>query len=137
MTGPGSVISLRHVERTRVLIHLLDLEAMIIQGRDLLADYDAIRRELGNYRPELLDRREIVVLSKGDLVHDESIIADLEASLAARKIEARRISAAATLGLDALLLETFDAVDQAREEDERRTREAAARQKRTPRTGGR
>ena len=115
---------LRHVERTRVLIHLLDLEAMIIEGRDLMADYDAIRRELGRYRPELLERREIVVLNKADLIHDEAVIAELEAALAARKIEARRISGAANLGLDALLLEAFDAVDQAREEDAKRAVQA-------------
>ena len=40
---------LRHVERTRVLVHLLDLEAMLVEGRDLLADYDAIRHELGRW----------------------------------------------------------------------------------------
>jgi GTP-binding protein len=115
---------LRHVERTRVLIHLLDLEAMIIEGRDLMADYDAIRRELGRYRPELLERREIVVLNKADLIHDEAVVAELEAALAARKIEARRISGAANLGLDALLLEAFGAVDQAREEDAKRAVQA-------------
>ena len=109
---------LRHVERTRVLIHLLDLEAMLIQGRDLLADYDAIRHELGRYRPELLDRREIVVLSKSDLIHDDALVAELVAQLDDRGIAVRRISAAATQGLDALLLETFDAVDAARAEDE-------------------
>lgn len=108
---------LRHVERTRVLIHLLDLEAMLVLGRDLLEDYDTIRGELGRYRPELLDRREIVVLSKSDLIHDESVLGDLEARLAERGIEARRISAAATLGLEELLRETFDAVETARAEE--------------------
>ena len=117
---------LRHVERTRVLIHLLDVEAMLTLGRDLLADYDAIRVELERYRPDLLDRREIVALSKCDLIHDESIMKGLEARLAERGITALRISAAATMGLDRLLRETFDAVDEARREDERQTREAAA-----------
>ena len=117
---------LRHVERTRVLIHLLDVEAMLVQGRDLLADHDAIRIELERYRPDLLERREIVVLSKCDLIHDESIMNDLEARLAERGIEALRISAAGTLGLDDLLRETFDAVDEARREDEQQAREAAA-----------
>jgi len=102
---------LRHVERTRVLVHLLDLEAMLTLDRDLLDDYDAIRHELGRYRPELLARREIVVLSKSDLVHDDALLADLEAKLDARGIEARRISAAANEGLDALLHESFDAVE--------------------------
>ncbi|MCR9094590.1 MAG: GTPase ObgE [bacterium] len=116
---------LRHVERTRVLIHLLDLEAMLTLGRDLVDDYDAIRRELGRYRPELLDRREIVVLSKADLVHDDALLADLEAKLASRGIEATRISAAATQGLDALLHETFDAVEAERAlEKERESTEA-------------
>ena len=102
---------LRHVERTRVLIHLLDLEAMIVEERDLLADYDAIRKELGRYRPELLERREILVLSKGDLIHDEALVADLKKSLEARGLAPRMISSAATQGLDELLLEMFDAVE--------------------------
>ena len=105
---------LRHVERTRVLIHLLDLQAMLAEGRDLLADYDAIRHELGRYQPRLLERREIVVLSKNDLVHDESLLTDLLERLEARGIQPLRISAAAHLGLEGLLHEMFDAVDQSR-----------------------
>jgi len=112
---------LRHVERTRVLIHLLDVEAMLVEGRDLIADYDAIRVELERYRPDLLERREIVVLSKCDLIHDESIISALEARLADRGIDALRISAAGSQGLDTLLRETFDAVEEARRADEQQT----------------
>ena len=118
---------LRHVERTRVLIHLLDLEAMLTLGRDLVDDYDAIRRELGRYRPELLDRKEIVVLSKSDLVHDDALVADLEEKLAARGIRVRRISAAATQGLDGLLHEVFDAVEAERMLEKEREQEGAAR----------
>jgi len=61
---------LRHVERAQVLVHVLDLAAMLTEGRDLRADYDALRKELGQYRPELLCRREIVLLNKIDLVPD-------------------------------------------------------------------
>ena len=125
---------LRHVERTRVLIHLLDVEAMLVEGRDLLADYDAIRVELERYRPDLLERREIVVLSKCDLIHDESIMSELEARLADREIAALRISAAGTLGLDALLRESFDAVDEARREDEKRAAAATAQRTKASRT---
>jgi GTP-binding protein len=109
---------LRHVERTRVLIHLLDLQAMLSEGRDLLADYDAIRRELRRYQPELLERREIVVLSKNDLVHDESLLGDLLERLEMRGIRPRRISAAGHEGLEGLLREMFDAVDEARRTEE-------------------
>ncbi len=118
---------LRHVERTRVLIHLLDLEAMLVEERDLLADYDAIRRELGRYQPDLLERREIVVLSKADLIHDDALVEELDAALRARGLEVRRISAAANDGLDGLLTELFDAVEAARheakQEEEQQARE--------------
>lgn len=110
---------LRHVERTRVLIHLLDLEAMLVEDRDLVADYDAIRKELERYQPDLLERREIVVLSKDDLIHDETMLEDLETRLAERGIVVRRISAAGSRGLEGLLREMFDAVDEARREDEK------------------
>ena len=111
---------LRHVERTRVLIHLLDLQAMFVEGRDLLKDYDAIRRELGRYRPELLERREILVLNKCDLIHDESLVDPLIARLAERDLMALRVSGAASQGLDPLLIEMFGAVETARCEDEKK-----------------
>ena len=59
---------LRHVERTRVLVHLLDLGAMLHEGRDPLADYEALRKELARYRASLLERRELVLLNKLDLI---------------------------------------------------------------------
>jgi GTP-binding protein len=115
---------LRHVERTRVLIHLLDLEAMLVEGRDLLADYDAIRRELGRYQPALLERHEILVLSKGDLVPEETVLTELDERLAERGLEALRISAAASLGIDDLLRKMFDAVDEAKREEEQQKEES-------------
>ena len=119
---------LRHVERTRVLIHLLDVEGMLIEGRDLQADYVAIRRELERYRPELLERHEIVVLSKCDLMHDASQLAELEARLAKQGIRPLRISAATNLGIDAMLAAMFEAVERTRREDAAReaAREAEA-----------
>lgn len=105
---------LRHVERTRVLIHLLDLEAMFVEGRDLLKDYDAIRRELERYRPELLDRREILLLNKCDLIHDEALVAPMIARFAERDLHPLRISGAASLGIDDLLIAMLDAVESAR-----------------------
>jgi GTP-binding protein len=109
---------LRHIERTRVIIHLLDLEALLIEGRDLMAGYDAIRRELGRYRPDLLKRREVLVLSKADLVHDETQLDDLNRELTERGLDALWISAASAQGIDALMHEMFDAVEKARRDDE-------------------
>jgi GTP-binding protein len=117
---------LRHVERTRVLIHLLDIEAMLVEGRDLLKDYAAIRRELARYRPELLERREILVLNKCDLIHDDAMIESLLASLASQNLVPLRISGAAAIGMDRLLIEMFDAVDDAKRKDQERDEEKEA-----------
>jgi GTP-binding protein len=62
---------LRHVERTRVLVHLLDLGSMLLEGRDPVSDYRALRKELAGYQPALLDRPELVLLNKLDLVPTE------------------------------------------------------------------
>ena len=56
---------LRHVERTRLLIHLVD--AMPIDGSDPVANYRAIRGELEQYSPALATRPELLVLTKMDL----------------------------------------------------------------------
>ena len=54
---------LRHVERCRVLVHLLDATS-----KTLKADYEQVRRELGQYSPKLLEKTEIIVLNKIDLL---------------------------------------------------------------------
>ena len=91
---------------------------MLVEGRDLLSDYDAIRRELERYQPNLLERREILVLSKIDVIHDEALLEDLKARLAKRGLEAMQISAAGSVGIDELLREMFDAVDRAKLEEQ-------------------
>lgn len=56
---------LRHVERTRLLLHIID--AAGVDGRDPVADYHQINTELRLYQPELAQRPQIVVLNKLDL----------------------------------------------------------------------
>jgi GTP-binding protein len=94
---------LRHVERTRVLVHLLDAGALALEGDDLLERYDAIRTELGAYEPKLLERREIVVLSKLDLVADRGVLDAVEPTLRERGPEVLRVSSATGEGVEALL----------------------------------
>ena len=109
---------LRHVERTRVIVHLLDLGACFLEQRDLLADYDAIRQELSLYQPDLLDREEIVVLSKMDLVHDEAVLEQIESQLQSRGITPLRLSAATTTGTRELVRSMLLAVEKARQASE-------------------
>ncbi|HEU4533248.1 MAG TPA: GTPase ObgE [Polyangiaceae bacterium] len=56
---------LKHVERTRALLHLLTLDPA--EGREPFADYQALRRELEAFSPELAERPEVVALTKADL----------------------------------------------------------------------
>ena len=108
---------LRHVERTRVIVHLLDLGACFLEQRDLLADYDAIREELSLYQPELLEREEIVVLSKMDLASDLEAVESLESQLRERGIVPLRLSAATTAGTQELVRSMLLAVEKARQEE--------------------
>ncbi len=62
-TGLGDAF-LRHVERTRLLVHMVDICPL---GGDPAADYRAIRKELALYSPALAEKPEIVVANKMDL----------------------------------------------------------------------
>ncbi len=109
---------LRHVERTRVLVHVLDVGSALLEGRDPLADYATLRRELAAYDPALARRREIVALSKLDLVSESDALAPIEAELRARGAQVVRISSATGLGIRALVEAMRDAIDEASAEAE-------------------
>jgi GTP-binding protein len=112
---------LRHIERTRVLVHLLDVGAAVMEGRDLVASYDAIRAELRLFEPNLLERPEIIVLNKMDLVRDREELADSLAVFAERGLPVTFLSGATGEGLEALMrsvVRALDAVD--RPDDEKR-----------------
>ena len=60
---------LRHIRRVKILAHLISLE-----NKDLAEAYKTIRKELGQFDRELLDKKELIVLTKIDLIKDEKII---------------------------------------------------------------
>ncbi|MBS7129796.1 GTPase ObgE [Clostridium sp.] len=62
---------LRHIERTRLLIHVVDISG--IEGRDPFEDFVKINEELKNYSVKLWDRPQIVVANKTDMLYDEEI----------------------------------------------------------------
>jgi GTP-binding protein len=92
---------LRHVERCRVLVHLVDLSAF--EGA-AAGDLEVIERELAAFDPALLARERIVVGSKLDAAREERR-ADLAAAAAARRLDHFEISAATGAGIDALVAE--------------------------------
>src|SRR5439155_15597710 len=56
---------LRHVERTRLLVHLLDVSGLT--GRDPWEDFQIVNRELGAYSETLATRPQLVALNKADM----------------------------------------------------------------------
>jgi GTP-binding protein len=97
---------LRHVERTRVLVHLLDPVPTLQgePGRGPGEDYRAIRAELEAFAPELAERRERVFISKADLVPDADDRRQLSRPLEEIGVEPPRwLSAASGEGVGELL----------------------------------
>lgn len=99
---------LRHVERTRVLVHLIEVSAE--PGRDPLHDYDAINRELQRYSPALAERPQIVALSKLDVTETRDSFPAWREKFAARGVELRGVSAATGEGMRELLEVVWNAV---------------------------
>ena len=67
---------LRHVERTRLLLHVLDAAGS--EGRNPVEDFKKINSELKNYSKILADKKQIVVANKMDIANDESLIKEIE-----------------------------------------------------------
>jgi GTP-binding protein len=93
---------LRHVERTRLLIHVLDISGS--EGRDPLADFDAIEGELKQYG-DLAERPVLVAANKMDLGGEENL-ARLREKLKDRDIPVFPVSAATRKGFDRLMRAT-------------------------------
>jgi GTP-binding protein len=93
---------LRHIERTRVLIHLVEPEP--VDGTDPLENYQAIRRELEAYGHGLADRPEILAISKAELPSAEEVHTRL-AEATGREVLA--FSAVTGQGLDRLLQRAY------------------------------
>lgn len=108
---------LRHIERTRVLIHILDLTQ--VPGRTPLRDYLALRRELTLYDPELAKRAEILVLNKVDLPATKKRLPSLKKIFSRRGLRLYGISAATGEGLPQVLEVAWKALVAAREEEKR------------------
>jgi GTP-binding protein len=101
-TGHGLGIQfLRHIERTRVLLHLVTLTDE--PNRDPLEDYRALRKELSNHSHELSERAEVVALSKADLPEVSEAYPELKARFAELDIELHRVSSATHDGLTDLM----------------------------------
>jgi GTPase len=104
---------LRHIERTKVLIHLVDVSGA--SGRDPVEDFETIRRELELHNPELLDKPQLVAANKLDAVDDPKRITALEKQAKKRKLKFFRISAVTGEGVNTLIEAAWPIIAAARE----------------------
>ncbi len=100
---------LRHIERTRVIVHLVDI--MPLDGSDPVKSYQQIRKELEAYSPKLAAKPEILIANKMDLTGASEALADLRTALPGRQILA--VSAVAGTGLRPLLESIWQQVQKA------------------------
>ena len=104
---------LRHVERTRVLVHVLDIGTAWLEERDPLEDYRTLRTELERYQPELLERNVLIALNKIDLVSDRSRIESLRREFALEDRQVIAISGATGEGIGTLVNAMLGALEAA------------------------
>ena len=87
---------LRHIDRCRLLVHVVDVSGS--EGRDPVADFDAICEELKQYSPELAERPQIVAANKVDIMEDPENLERLRAHVEGKGYSLLEISAAAHQG---------------------------------------
>jgi len=104
---------LRHLERTKVLVHLVDVSGE--SGRDPVSDLDTVRRELMLFDPGLAAKPQLVAANKMDSVHDEAPVGSLERRASELGLPFFKISGATGAGVPALLEATWARLAAARE----------------------
>ena len=104
---------LRHIERTRVLIHMVD--AASTEGRDPIEDIHAINEELKAYNPEIAARPQVIAANKIDCIYtedgEESPIDKLKAEFEPKGIQVYPISAVSGQGVRELLFHVKELLD--------------------------
>ena len=95
---------LKHIERTRLLIHIVDISG--VEGREPFDDFVKINEELKKYSVKLWDRPQIVVANKSDMLYDDTIFEDFKKKVQEMGFDKVFIMSAATNeGVDAVMKE--------------------------------
>ena len=92
---------LRHIERTRLLLHVIDVSGS--EGRNPIQDFYTINEELKKYSEKLSKRKQIIVANKIDVMQDENLYNELEKVAKENQMEIFKISAATGEGINELI----------------------------------
>ena len=102
---------LKHIERTKVLIHVVDVSGS--EGRDPIEDFDKINRELEQYSPRLMKKPQIVAANKIDLIsEDDPKYLEFKEYVESRGYKVFPMSAPINLGVHEVLAEAADKLQQ-------------------------
>lgn len=104
---------LRHVERTKLLLHLVDVSSL--EGRDPVEDYETINRELENYDPDLARRPQMVVATKLDALDEPERLENLRRKAARDGKPFFAISAVTNKGTQELVFAVSERLDELKE----------------------
>ena len=92
---------LRHIERTRLLLHFLDVSGS--EGRNPVEDFNVINEELKKYSEKLSTRKQVIVANKIDVMQDDSLCQEVEKMAKEKEIEIFKISAVTGEGIKELI----------------------------------
>lgn len=92
---------LRHVERTRLLLHFLDVSGQ--EGRNPIEDFYAINKELEKYSEKLSRRKQIIVANKIDVIQDEKLLKQVEELAKKENLKLFKVSAVTKQGIQELI----------------------------------
>lgn len=92
---------LRHIERTRLLLHFLDVSGS--EGRNPVDDFKVINEELKKYSEKLATRKQVIIANKIDIMQDNSLYEEVEKMAKDNNLELFKISAATGEGLKELM----------------------------------
>lgn len=110
---------LRHIERTRLLIHVVDVS--MADGRDMIEDFDKINEEIRKYSPKLAEKPQLVAANKIDALWDEERYEEFVKYVTDKGYQVFPISAAGRQGIEELLTAAAKELDELRklpEEDD-------------------
>lgn len=106
---------LRHIERTRLLLHVIDVSGT--EGRNPVEDFKTINNELKKYSEKLATRKQIIVANKADVMQDEILYEDLEKMAQKLNLKIYKVSAATGQGLKELFRDVAEELKNLPRED--------------------
>lgn len=102
---------LRHIERTRVIIHVIDISES--EGRDCIQDYEKINNELRSFNPLLMERPQIICANKADLPGSDKNYEKLR-KYVPDKVDIVKVSCITKENIDKLLYKTSELLEKAK-----------------------